>query len=392
MKVMGRGRFRLENVTITNCLANNMRGGGLYVVGSDMTASNVVFTRNTNKSYADPGNADAGLQVCIIGGRLTLIDSDIDNAAKASGEPAYIKKGVGLYAENASLRGLRTRFRRNKYASNNNASGMGIHMIGGDGWFDACVFETNVFNSLVAGNRGAAVYASGTVPLIFTNCNFTGNYGVGGRGVVCLGGSALKALMTGCVLSNNSFITWSDTVLHENGGVVSLARTSISGGSGSGFSQSGPTGDASLTNCLIASQTTNGISVVGGTVRVVNCTTAGNSGWGILQSAGSLMVQNTIAWNNAAGGILTAGGTIGYTCSQEGHAGTGNLSVNPLFEAPGNGNYRLFKGSPCIDAALTESWMYTAFDLDGRPRKWGVRADMGCYEAPVVSGTVLSIR
>ena len=44
------------------------------------------------------------------------------------------------------------------------------------------------------------------------------------------------------------------------------------------------------------------------------------------------------------------------------------------------GNYRLKASSPCVNAGVTEGWMKEAVDLDGKPRVFNLRADIGCYE------------
>jgi parallel beta-helix repeat protein len=49
-----------------------------------------------------------------------------------------------------------------------------------------------------------------------------------------------------------------------------------------------------------------------------------------------------------------------------GHAGDGNISVDPLFVDPSNGDYRLRFGSPCIDAGL-DTGVDSDFEGDLRP-------------------------
>jgi len=391
VKVMGRGRFRLENMVVTNCLADNMRGGGLYVVGSDMTATNVWFTKNTNKSYADPGNADAGLQVCVIGGRLTLVGCDVDNAGKASGESPYGKKGVGIYAENASLRLVRTRVRRNAFASNNGAFGIGVHMAGGDGWLEGCLFETNMFSNAVAANRGAAIYASGSAPLVVSNCVFVGNCGGGGRGTLYVAGSGLLACINRCVLSNNYVSGFSDSIFSDGAGNTRLVNTIVARGAGYGISKEGVAGTLTMTNCLVYRQSNHAVRITGGTVSVGGCTFAVNSGWGVTNSAGTVVVKNSIAWGNTAGGF-GANMAVTYSDSQNAVAGAGNKNANPMFKSVAGNNYRLQRKSPCVNAGLNETWMKLAADLDGKTRKQDGVVDMGCYEDQHFSGTCLQVR
>ena len=54
----------------------------------------------------------------------------------------------------------------------------------------------------------------------------------------------------------------------------------------------------------------------------------------------------------------------------------GNIDADPLFVDPGNGDYRLMKDSPAIDAGTPVD--APATDLDGNPRD--ALPDMGAYE------------
>ncbi len=76
---------------------------------------------------------------------------------------------------------------------------------------------------------------------------------------------------------------------------------------------------------------------------------------------------NNIYWNNGDDLGSTAKAT--YSCIQDGDAGTGNISADPLFVDANNGDYYLQLGSPCIDAGDPSS----PNDPDG------TRADMGAY-------------
>ncbi len=83
---------------------------------------------------------------------------------------------------------------------------------------------------------------------------------------------------------------------------------------------------------------------------------------------------NTIAWGNAPDQISDDAGavtTVNYSDVQGGWCGAGsnNIDADPLFVAPGSGDYRLSPGSPCIDAAdNTAVPKGVVTDLDGNPR------------------------
>jgi hypothetical protein len=86
-----------------------------------------------------------------------------------------------------------------------------------------------------------------------------------------------------------------------------------------------------------------------------------------------------------------AGPAYGGMCDQTDL--NGNLSVDPAFVDPANGDYRVQAGSPVIDAGYGEAADVPAIDLDGAPRVVdgdgaGVAVvDMGAYERP--SGTII---
>jgi hypothetical protein len=70
------------------------------------------------------------------------------------------------------------------------------------------------------------------------------------------------------------------------------------------------------------------------------------------------------------------------------HWGNGNISENPLFYDPDNGDYRLQEESSCIDAGIDSldingTWVYapeTDMDMNLRPQEGSTLIDMGAYE------------
>ena len=59
-----------------------------------------------------------------------------------------------------------------------------------------------------------------------------------------------------------------------------------------------------------------------------------------------------------------------------------NLDSDPLFINPENGNFRFFSDSPCINTGTPDTigLNLPEYDLDGNPRIYDGRIDMGCYE------------
>ena len=137
-----------------------------------------------------------------------------------------------------------------------------------------------------------------------------------------------------------------------------------------------------VTNCTFTGNTAaggfgpigGGMCNIGGNPTVTNCTFEGNiasEGGGIANGNSDSTITNCILWGDSPNEIWDQSGTIAVTYSnvQGGWPGTGNIDADPLFVAPGSGDYRLSSGSPCIDAAdNTAVPMGIDTDLDGNPR------------------------
>jgi hypothetical protein len=73
---------------------------------------------------------------------------------------------------------------------------------------------------------------------------------------------------------------------------------------------------------------------------------------------------------------------LNYCCATPLPAdGVGNVTEDPLFVDPLNGDFSLQPASPCINAGNNDSLTTTnTTDLDGNPRISGVAVDVGAYE------------
>lgn len=173
-----------------------------------------------------------------------------------------------------------------------------------------------------------------------------------------------------------------------------------------------------LRNCLLTGNTTRsagGSVYVGGvSASVENCTIVGSSatgygstgyGGGVHLANGS--VSNTIVYGNQAltdgQDVYQTGGRIGFSCAADiAHdpQGSGNISQLPLFIDAGDnygaaysgGNLRLTRVSPCLQTGCFQEWMSTATDLDGEPRVFKSRVDMGCYQTRPLRGSLYILR
>ena len=142
----------------------------------------------------------------------------------------------------------------------------------------------------------------------------------------------------------------------------------------------------------------------GGVSTVINSTIDDNR-TGLLIHGGKMTASNCIVANSLRAGVLRDYGsdytTLGYNCfwNSTNFAGTadvlgtnGNFSANPSFKDRDRGVYQLQFGSPCIDAAQTDTAPPT--DLMNAPRYTdprtspkrgvpdaeGIYADVGAYE------------
>ena len=118
-------------------------------------------------------------------------------------------------------------------------------------------------------------------------------------------------------------------------------------------------------------------------------------------------IRNNILWGNTAGNGIGAdvyveddggGNSIGATVNvyntdindldiQDGdHLTQGsNTNSDPLLTS----DYHLRAASPCIDAGTNLDWMTGATDLDGQPRVFNDRVDMGIDETTVAGASII---
>jgi Immunoglobulin I-set domain/S-layer homology domain len=100
-------------------------------------------------------------------------------------------------------------------------------------------------------------------------------------------------------------------------------------------------------------------------------------------------MTNTIVWGNGTAGIFNDGSSsisISYTDNQDGAAGTGSISANPLFLAP-PGDLRPGPGSPVVDAGNNAAVpVGVTTDVAGLPRFFDDPSapDTGAGTPPIV--------
>jgi len=154
-----------------------------------------------------------------------------------------------------------------------------------------------------------------------------------------------------------------------------------------------------LLNCVLvqnyAHQNGGGVNLSGGIASAVwNCTitdnTAIHEGGGIAIGGDNPIVENSIVYGNTAlngpnyFGVDSSGRFL-HSCTYPSTNAIGNISNNPEFVNPSEGDYRLKAGSPCIDAGTNTPLAEATTDIVGVKRIFNNRVDIGAYEASIKS-------
>lgn len=209
----------------------------------------------------------------------------------------------------------------------------------------------------------ATASGGGTYETVVSGGYITGNHAGFGGGIY--GGAATNAL----VVFNTA----------TNGGGISRGTISASIVYGNEAEKDGGgVHNATAYSCFIINNTANlgggGLSATLNYCTVVN-NHASDQGGGLHSSraAGSIVYYNTAAFYPNY-----ASCQFEYSCTWPHARGIGNIADAPRIAGPQQPF--LLAGSPCIDAAITETWMTGAADAEGDARVSGDRPDIGADE------------
>jgi len=262
---------------------------------------------------------------------------------------------------------------------------------------DCAIYSNRTSSS--NGGGGARIDNSPTTPSTMRRCEVYGNTSVGSGGGI----RASDSIVEDCS-SHDNHSNYGSGVNAGNGATYSRCRVFNNGPGGvwlaGGTMQNcliysnGAEGvlikSGMLRSCLIYSNNTAGVRIETGDATVENCTITRN-GVGVSVRSGyapTNVFRNVILYGNFTGVSETnymcesnATFACDFSCvSPIPTNGTGNIDDGPVFADAAQMDYRLRAGSPCIDAGTNLDWMLTATDVEGQPRIFNGRADMGADE------------
>jgi nitrous oxidase accessory protein NosD len=322
----GEGRKSiLSGFTLQNGSANpnrSLEGGGISIQNSSPTITNNVI-RNNKACFG--GGIGMGASSPLIQGNTITANSNISNCSFGDGG------GISVRGEASSIH---IEILDNEISGNgllpNTSAGGGIYMNGGK----TAIIKGNIIKGNNASDQGGGIYIINASDALIVQNLITGNRAFFGGGISWLTG--------GPTLVNNT--------IADNDGT-----------NGSGIYAEGNDGRSELTNNIIVAK-------------------PGQPGLycnNFDDQTGVAIHSNNIYSN---GGMAYGG-----TCSDR--TGTdGNISADPLFTNPTQGDYHLQPGSPSIDSGDSLTPYLSENDLDGQPRILdgdgiGTAAvDLGVYE------------
>jgi len=333
--------FSIKNMTIQN--GYTTFGGGIRCENSSPALDNLTISNNV-------ATFTGGGLLCWGNSSLSL------DSVNVIGNTTVMGGGGGIYCYDNSSPCL-----NDVIISNNTSEQSGAGICCGD---NSSARLTNVTISNNTSNENAgAISCGGNSNLILTNVTISNNTGCG---FYC--GNASPELVNVIITENTGY----------NGGAIECYSNS----------------NVNLRNVLInennANQFSNGIYCDHANVDLVNATISRNNSsnadaGGIYTRFSNVSLVNCILWNEGHEIWLEdpeSNATVTYSDIQGGWTGEGNIDAEPLFANPGNSNFQLTTGSPCIDAGIpdTTGLNLPPFDLDGNPRIYNGIIDMGAYE------------
>ncbi len=353
--------------------------GGVDSIGVNLTRFNfnpftLVFDNFTVK------NSKKGI-VCDIDVSWPHVDSVTisNNIIENNGQPGITTLGAGI-----KISGNHHRILNNIIRNNHGGRGAGI---AGNGVEDSLLIEGNLIeNNTGYDDHCGGVYLGGFVTIrnnIISGNRLENSYGWGG-GLVILG----TAYMSFNIIKDNFCPSYGGALFVDEGGIVYMDNELIYHNSTSGSGGEGGAGVA-LDNGVPGSSF----------VYMTNCTVVNNYSPGTLGGNAVFVdvssfctLKNCIISGNGDDFYVTSGSglTATYTLSEEGIAGKGNFTADPLFADTLNGNFHLKSKSGRYNP-VSQSWVIdnihspaidagdSTSSYNKEPAPNGNRINLGCY-------------
>ncbi len=397
---------RADETTVRNCefLGNaGGEGSGAYLSGDSVTVQHCRFIGNV---YSGNRSALYLYALAVTADSIHVSDCTVEDnetgGARFAGNAEVVQCTFNGH-EDAGLVMTGDIVRASQVTCQNNG-GPGLSVRGFD---SALVEDADIRSNGIAENRGG-VSASGHV--VLDRCVIVNNMGENG------GGASGDLELRNCIVRDNVAVQKGGGIYGRgvrilnsriennraggNGGAVSSSRIEASGCifAGNVSAQGGGALDASISmNCTNSVFYDNAAEMY--------------SGGAVFAASGQVALHNNIFWNNVAprgpqiglGPQARLTGT--FNDAQGGRKAMwrpggdqvdwnrSNLDADPMFVNPGEGDFRLRPGSPCIDAADNRAVQaFVAADPDGNlrfhddpntpdtGRGRGAIADMGAFE------------
>jgi hypothetical protein len=381
---------------VSNCVISRNQGGdgvGIYILDGSPTIQGNTISENVAQGPFGGGGilVQSSGQLATETGLATphILDNTIIGNSAING-------GGGIETD------VSTPIIIGNMISNNQAgAGCGIDVVGG-----SAVVQNNLIDSNSISNRGGqfgagiAIVGGGQAQILgntITN-NSASPFAFGGG--ICGFGSGDVTIMNNIISGNRSDVQGGGIAIITTAGNARIVQNLISGNlanvqsGGTPPDQPGGGGlflslqDFFLINNTIADNlAVNGSAIFAeftDKTLLENNIVIGKGGPPAVFCARTLNTASplTLKFNDV---FSSAGSAYGGQVSDQ--TGTnGNISVEPGFVDPSGGNYRLTKGSACVDAGDDSAPGLPSTDLDGRPRISDgnrddiARVDMGAYE------------
>ncbi len=346
--------------------------------GGEVWVAEGIYDEPRTSPNADPSGVDTGSVVMksgvsiyggFVGTETARSERDweihvttIDGSTSRGGSPAY---HVLATSGNARLDGFTI--------TGGNANGPSWSGQGG-GMFNSsssltlanCTFLNNASNF-----TGGALFNRSDASPTITNCSFIDNF-AGTSGGAIANDTRNNPTLTNCSFIGNSAGIEGGAIKNNNNSSPTLTNCSFFNNSVINSGRPDFAFGGAIANETFCSPT------------LTNCSFFGNftSGdGGALRSSGNSFptLINCILWGDSPQEISgNSVPTVSFSLIQGGHAGTGNLDMDPLFIDPENGDLRIFLESPAVDSGTSDGAPND--DIRGVLRPQGAGWDMGAYE------------